>query len=244
MKKTLFALLNGLLRRRGLTIAPLRDDPRPYTTQEGLANARRVVSSVGTVVDLGASNGAWSERAMRIFPEANYLLFEPLQERLAALEALRARHANVQFVMAVAGARPGRVALEVAKDLDGSSVRAAAGGTSRDVPVVTVDDEIRTRRLPGPYLLKFDTHGYEAPILEGAAETLRRTSLIVMEVYNFNVSPTALRFPAMCLHLEQRGFRCYGIVDPLWRKKDAAFWQMDMLFCRAEADVFRSETYA
>lgn len=37
--------------------------------------------------------------------------------------------------------------------------------------------------------------GFEDEILRGAAQTLARTSVIIMEVYNFDISPTALRFP-------------------------------------------------
>lgn len=40
------------------------------------AMSRRLDVSVETVIDVGASNGCWSERMMRHFPDAEYLLVE------------------------------------------------------------------------------------------------------------------------------------------------------------------------
>src|ERR1700730_15699226 len=48
--------------------------------------------------------------------------------------------------------------------------------------------------LPGPYLIKLDTHGYEVPILCGATETLRNTNLLVIETYNFRLIESCLLF--------------------------------------------------
>ena len=54
--------------------------------------ARAAARSVrpATWVDVGASDGIWSVRAHRHFPAAKFLLFEPLAERQAGLEKLRA----------------------------------------------------------------------------------------------------------------------------------------------------------
>ena len=93
-------------------------------------------------------------------------------------------------------------------------------------------------QLTGPYLLKFDTHGYEMPILRAAAKVLRETQVIVMEVYNFDITPHCLCFPAMCAHLETLGFRCLDLVDPMLRSRDQALWQMDLVFGRADDPRF------
>jgi hypothetical protein len=71
--------------------------------------------------------------------------------------------------------------------------------------------------------LKFDTHGYELPILKGARQTLNKTSLIIMEAYNFKISDHALRFHEMCAYMECLGFRCFDIADPMLRDYDKSF---------------------
>jgi len=207
-----------------------------------LARAAARGVRVGTWIDVGASDGAWSLVARRHFPAARFLLFEPLQERAAALAALKDSH-GFDFVSAAAGAAPGTVPFFVDAALDGSGVAASGAPGARPVPVETVDRAVSTRALPGPYALKLDTHGYELPVLEGAAATLAQTSLLVIEAYNFTLAPGSLRFHELCAWLEARGFRCCDLADPMRRPRDGALWQLDLAFAPASSPLFQSSSY-
>jgi hypothetical protein len=103
--------------------------------------------------------------------------------------------------------------------------------------MIALDDKIENRRLRGPFLLKLDTHGFELPILRGAARILSHSSLLVIESYNFDIAPECLRFPQLCAYLEGQGFRCIDICDVLHRPGDGCLWQFDLFF----APVTRSE---
>ena len=63
--------------------------------------------------------------------------------------------------------------------------------------------------LPGPYLIKLDTHGYEVPILCGATETLRNTNLLVIETYNFRLIGNNLLFHEIIAYMRERRFWRY-----------------------------------
>lgn len=52
------------------------------------------------------------------------------------------------------------------------------------VPVVSLDAEVGRLKLPPPYLMKLDTHGFEREIIEGARETLGQTNLFINEFCN------------------------------------------------------------
>jgi FkbM family methyltransferase len=187
--------------------------------------------TVNTVIDIGASNGKRSENGMRTFPNASFLAIEPLREREEALEALKQNHANFDYLLTVAGDKDAEeVTLVVSDDLDGSTVDGSQGGEPRIVISRTIDSIVAEKALSGPFLLKFDTHGYEVPILSGAKETLAKTSVVVMEVYNFKITEHSLRFHETCAYMEELGFRCYDIAGPLLRDYDKAFWQMDLFF--------------
>jgi hypothetical protein len=112
-----------------------------------------------------------------------------------------------------------------------------------EVPVCSIDDEIVSRGLPSPYLLKFDVHGFEMPILRGAEQTLRSTSLLIMECYNFEIAPGCLLFYDMCRHLHDLGFRVADMSEPLWRPLDRMLWQMDIFFVRADRPEFQRKSY-
>ena len=68
-------------------------------------------------------------------------------------------------------------------------------------------------------------------------------SVIIMEVYNFQISQSALRFHEMCAHMESLGFRCYDMADPMLRDHDKALWQMDLFFCRKDEKIFDHPHY-
>lgn len=230
---------NRLLHPLGLHLSRHNRD---FRMEDTLAWAAARGVSPGTWIDVGASDGSWSLRARRHFPAAKFLLFEPLAERQAALAALRQSH-GFDCVAAVAGAAAGTVEFAVDPRLDGSSVAAPGASATRKVPVETIDGALAARRLPGPYGLKLDTHGYEVPVLEGAAHTLSQASLLIIEAYNFTLMPGCLRFHELCAWLEQRGFRCCDLADPMRRPGDGALWQMDLAFAPASSPVFASNRY-
>jgi len=230
---------NRLLHPLGMHLA--RTD-RAFEMDGLLARAAARGVNPGTWIDVGASDGSWSLVARRHFPAAKFLLFEPLAERQAALAALHQRH-GFDCVAAAAGARSGTVRFAVDPNLDGSGVAAAGSPATRSVPVEAIDDAVAARALPGPYGLKLDTHGYELPVLEGAAQTLAQASLLVIEAYNFTLTPGCLRFPELCTWLEARGFRCCDLADPMRRPRDGALWQMDLAFAPVTSPLFASDSY-
>ncbi|MEA3211229.1 MAG: hypothetical protein QOE70_4286 [Chthoniobacter sp.] len=238
LRTILWNAINGTLGPLGYELRARGAPENPLTMASALARARARGLEVRTVIDIGAARGRWTRKALPHFPNADFLLFEPLEERRPELEALRAEHPKVQFAIAAAGDRTGEAALTVASDLDGSGIYDTPSAHARTVPLTTLDATVRERHLRGPFLLKFDTHGFEVPILAGATECLRGTALIVMEVYNFQLTRQCLRFHEMCAHLETLGFRCADLADAGLRPKDGLFWQADFLFLPKASPLF------
>lgn len=241
MKKNLLNLANSFLRPFGVKIVKRKSDA--FDMSSAVQRISEHDIPIKSVIDIGASNGKWSTGTMKILPTASYLAIEPLAEREDALKKLKEKYNNFDYILCVAGDRDGQqVMLNVSDDLDGSTVN-ATGGETRKVPVQTIDLIVAEKKLEGPFLLKFDTHGYEIPILNGAKNTLDKTNIIIMEVYNFNITEHAVRFHEMCVHMEKLGFRCYDIASPVLRLYDKAFWQMDVLFCRSNSIIFSYQQY-
>jgi FkbM family methyltransferase len=231
--------LNRLLRGAGIHVARTE---RVFEMDGLLARAAGRGVAIKTWIDVGASDGQWSLGARRHFPHAQFLLFEPLAEHQPALTRLQQAE-GFQCVAAVAGAAPGVAQFLVDPALDGSAVAPAGTPGTRPVPVETIDATVRTRALPGPYGLKLDTHGYELAVLAGATDVMANVNLLIVEAYNFSLTPDSLRFHELCAWLEARGFRCCDIADPMRRPRDGAFWQVDLAFERANAPVFGSDSY-
>jgi FkbM family methyltransferase len=198
---------------------------------------------VATVIDIGASDGQWTRMALPHFPHAHYLLVEAQACHEPALRAFTADKEKVSFVMAAAGKQVGEVHFDATDPFGGVASEHATSRSDIVVPVTTVDTEMLAKQLQGPVLIKFDTHGYEVPILARAERTLEHTAAIIMECYNFKISPDCLLFHEMCGHLEGFGFRPFIMADVVHRPQDGALWQMDIAFVKAERPEFKRRGY-
>jgi FkbM family methyltransferase len=225
--KKMFGLTGYYLYKRGA---------EHYTMEAALRRLKERGISPGTIIDIGAAEGEWTKLALSYWPNAHYHLIEPLKEQESKLKNLRESNSLLQYHLAVAGERSGEVTLNISDDLDGSGIYAKENSKGRKVPVINLDDT--SKGTNGPYLIKFDTHGYEDPILKGATGILPDTIAIVMEVYNFRISPTCLLFHEMTAHMETLGFRLADLVDVGLRPKDQIFWQADAIYLRADHPVF------
>ena len=204
---------------------------------------RRRGLQVGTIVDVGASDGRWSLVAREYFPQAFCLLIEAQKDHKKALEKVKSRFSRFDYVIAAAGNRQGTIFFDAADLFGGLASATPVGNHCVTVPMVTVDEEVSRRNLSPPYLLKLDTHGFELPILDGAKSTLASASLVVIETYNFKLTADSLKFHELCTFMESKGFSCIDLVQPMHRPGDQAFWQMDIFFIPSDSAVFSSNSY-
>lgn len=196
-----------------------------------------------TVIDVGASDGSWTAALMPYAPSSQYLLIEAQSFHAENLRQFCNEHENVQVVLAAAGETRGQIYFNATDPFSGQASYLTDELHKTQVPVTTIDDEIQSRKLAGPYLIKLDTHGFEVPILKGAARTLAETAVIVMECYNFRIAPECLLFNEMCDYLKRYDFRCIDLVDSLHRPCDGSLWQMDLVFVRDDRPEFSSAVY-
>ena len=236
-------VVNPVLRKMGGEIVP---NHRAILLPSALARIVEKNIEVQTVIDVGASYGKWSKVVRRFYPAAFYFLIEANKVHEPKLKAFRQRHDNVDYVLAAAGDIIGELYFDASAPFGGVASHTSLQGDRERVirvPVTTVDAEVNAKKLKPPYLLKLDTHGFEVEILEGAKETLKQSSVIFIETYNFRLTENTLRFHEMCTFLESRGFRPFGLSDPLFRPKDGVLWQLDLVFARADREEFQSNSY-
>ena len=229
------------LERRGFDLVPKNSQ-----NQLSLDSAmrRRHDVKVKSIIDVGASDGRWSERMLKHYPQARYLLVEAREAAHGdGLRRFKAAHANVDYALCAAGDRDGEIYFNAEDPWGGQASTTPYSHHNIIVPMAALDTLVRRYQLERPYLVKLDTHGFELPILNGAKETLRQSSMLIIEAYNYTLCPGCLRFYELCTYLEARGFRCADWVEPMHRPGDGAFWQMDMVFLPITHSIFKSNEY-
>jgi FkbM family methyltransferase len=239
---TVGRIVNRALRPFGVEISRLHHH---VSMLDALGNIRRRGYSPSTIIDVGASNGKWSLMAHTVFPEAHFLLIEPLPQNRAALFELLARYKNWHYFERAAGNETGTVLINVTEDLDGSAVvvDANVAGRVERFEMATIDSICQDIDAPSPYLVKLDTHGFEVPILEGMKGIWDQVDFLIVEAYNFRLHSRCLRFFELVLLLEQKGFLPLDLVEVKHRPTDTLLWQMDIVFGRKEQKEFQRRTY-
>ena len=94
---------------------------------------------VGTVIDVGASDGRWAAQAMDYLPECDYVLVEANPHHTPGLDAFCAAHPRARYVLAAASDRAGTVRFN-ADDPFGGKVDPGAGEAAVEVDAVRLDD--------------------------------------------------------------------------------------------------------
>lgn len=199
--------------------------------------------SVRTIIDVGASNGSWSARVMPFFDNVRVLLIEANPVHEAGLRRLCA-DGRCEYVLAAAGEKVGEIFFNMNEPLSGKAREELLDENDVRVQATSIDHEIASRRLQGPYLVKLDTHGFEVPILNGAKNTLAEAEVVIIEAYAFQLSPECLKFYDMCRYMAERGFEVFDICEPMWREKDNALWQLDIIFLKKSHPVFKDTSYS
>ncbi len=206
--------------------------------------ALRNAPSPWTLVDVGANEGEFTRAAAGLAKLKAVHAFEPqpgCQEGLrSVLKEVPEGHLHAVAVGAVAG----DIEFYCTSNSKMASVLAPASTVGEDyeaedfkvtrrvkVPMKRLDDVIPSGTQVG--LLKIDVQGYELAVLEGAAETLRSTTALLMEVNYVPHYEGGAAFDAIHEAVRRHGFRTYGISAP-YGGKDGPLWA-DAMFVRDDS---------
>src|SRR5215469_9322617 len=144
----------------------LNDQPQMTTRDHALRRLLGHQISIATLIDVGASNGFWSKAFARYFPGRHHLLVDANAFHLEELKKVCRQNPKWQFALTAVGDTTGELYFDASDPLGG--VLSATPWTKdyRPCPVTTIDHLVEKYPLPGPFMIKLDTHGVELPILE------------------------------------------------------------------------------
>ena len=200
-----------------------------------------------TVIDVGAAQG--TPVLYDVFPQARYILIEPLEEYIPHLKQLVDRLDTAEYIIAAATATPGNVIINVHPDLEGSSLYqededSDVNGVERMIPAMTLDNICSERGTEGPYLIKIDTQGSELEVLKGAHTVLKDTEFVILEVSFFEFFKGGPQVYDCMSFMKNLGFVPYDIFDLQYRLLDGAMSQVDIAFVREQSQLRKYHFYA
>jgi FkbM family methyltransferase len=191
-----------------------------------------------SIISIGAGKGDDAPWFRRRWPEVRQLLIDVDSQFEPGYRTLAEADPSISFDICYAGAEDGTAKVEKgAADAAGAFLSA----TGKDVPTRRLDTLVNLHNMPAPYFLRFDTNGAEQSILEGASAVLKRTGLIMMEVYTFKLRAMNFRnltVLEMAPFMDKLGFGVVDMCDPLYRASDGVLWQFHLFFAPLSDSLF------
>lgn len=226
------------------TISKPNRSLRPTRTFEDFfEHLKRLNFRPSICIDVGAATGTPS--IYRAFPDALHVAFEPLPDFQGELKATLQPYKHIIRKCALSDSE-GQTTLLRHNDLFGSSIMHSRDNQDADVVETrksTLDVELSGIDLTGPVILKTDCQGSDLLVLQGAAETLETCDVVIVEasLFRFWGPHQADVFDIIC-YMQSRGFALYDLLDGLYRPRDAALGQIDLVFVK-ERGHFRKDHY-
>lgn len=238
-----FAEAARTLLEPGALQALLRWPKFSFTSFRMVSSLARQGIAPNTSIDVGANVGQFTVAVARIFPGAQIYAFEPEPVSTEHLRRNTRGLPNVTVCPLALGEAEGQGKLHINSYCHSSSLLPIATGhveafpyareiADVEVRVSTLDRVFAGTALEAPVLLKLDVQGYEARVLEGGRETLKRIDFVIAEASFKPMYEGEVLFLDMVAMMKNCGFDFLRPVGWLSNPKTGEILQMDMLFAR------------
>ena len=226
-------MLNAFAGRFGARLVGAGWGPRGVWS--ALERVKALGFTPGSVADVGAADGQWTQRCRKIFPEAAYLLADPLEENRGPLERLAGEDQRIHLWHGLIGAERGELALFCHGDQSSVYGSRDFSGPALTVPVRTLDEFMAEGWLSGPLLIKADVQGHEVEVLRGAQNCLKACEALVLEVSFRPCYDGGALAHEVLNFLGERGFYVYDLLSYVQRPADQNLMQGDVMFVRHDS---------
>ena len=194
------------------------------------------------VVDVGGNTGQFAQRLLSIWPTIPMVSFEPDPLPFAELLRLQDSYGSFKAENCALGREEGNASFFRSGFSPTSSLMEPTDEQLKHFPkaqtsgvievIVSTLDQMLINHLVGTerLLLKIDVQGFEKEVLLGATETLRRVSLIYIELSFVEYYQGQPLFDEVYRYMVERGFEFRGVVGTLQAGDNHEPTQVDAVF--------------
>ena len=242
--KSLTQKIRGLVRQTGFDV--VRYQPR--THQKARRKALFAAYGITLVFDVGANIGVFGEELREQGYTGKIISFEPVGHCFDLLKARAAQDGNWQAHNFALGNSNSTAEINLAEDSTKSSFLPMDPFLNKQIPqagfvgkqtiqIKTLDSIFDSLCQPGDnILLKMDVQGFEANVIEGAAQSLRKINTVQTEMSMRSVYTGQKLYYELSTLLYQQGYVLVGFEDGFADDITGQLFEADGLFHRYKQD--------
>lgn len=224
------------LRKKGIRFDHYRELNRQWLRNAGIK----------TVMDVGANVGDFALLAREIFPDAAIHSFEPLPDCFDKMKnvlpgdpkffahniAVGSSESELDFYRSFHS--PSSSFLKMSKEHMEAFPQSAEGQSREPIKVKlnTLDNLTRDLGLQEKIFLKIDVQGFEMEALAGAAELLKRTYVVLIEMSFVKLYENLPLFHDVYSKMYEHGFRFHGSLAQMLHPVTGEVVQVDAIFVK------------
>lgn len=198
------------------------------------------------VLDIGAYKGTWTEDCLKIFPDAKYILFEPIKyDELNKFKCIE----NISVFNVLLNDENKNVNWYEMRNTGDSMFKELGHAFVNCEPQIRESNTIDSLSIDTSnsknIFIKIDCQGAEIPILKGASTILNKVDFIILEMpffgrYNENVP----NFLEHIKFMDSIGFLPYDYIDShiinqFTMQSDIMFIKKSHIFNKIIADIYK-----
>lgn len=201
------------------------------------ANIKKMGMSPKHIMDIGANHGTWTRETLTHFPDAYFTMIEPQEWLKPSFQDLLDSNPKINYLPVGAGATPGSFKFTLVERDDSCSFRYTEeearelGYKQVDIPIITLNDLVKTNNLPIPDIVKIDAEGLDIEVLKGASDLFGKTEIFMVEagvvIKEFDNS-----FLKMINFMDQNGYRLFEITDLNRPFSVSVLWLVELAFVK------------
>lgn len=194
------------------------------------------------IIDVGANHGTWTRETLNHFPEAYFTLIEPQNWLKPSFQDLLDSNKKIDYYPVGAGSENGSFKFTIVERDDSCSFRFTEdeakekGYKQVHIPIITINDIVKTNNLTIPDLIKIDAEGLDIEVLKGASELFGKTEIFMVEAgivnHEFNNS-----FLKMINFMDEKGYRLFEITDLNRPFSLSVLWLVELVFVKKQGII-------
>jgi len=198
--------------------------------------------NINTLFDIGANTGDYSKKMRDLGFQHKIISFEPLNDAFGILEKHALKDGNWIVNNYALGDEDTQSIINISGNSCSSSILNMLPKHIESDPdsKYIAQQEIEVKKLDSIFssftkktdnvMVKIDTQGYEKNVIDGAQESLKRVSIIQLEMSIVPLYTNEMLFTEMIKYLESKGFQLFSLENGHYNRNTGQLLQVDGIF--------------